>query len=1419
MARGWIVRGQRGIKAVPVKKKKMTAVRRAGLTERELATLTAEEKLKFQHLPLREFILLRNDTYIGSIECDTFENTPVWDVLTQRVVFQTVKYSPGVIQLFEECIDNVTDNRLRGVGTDKAWISWDQFTWTLRNNGGGLPVVKHDVLTHLYTPEMVFSELQSSSNYADESREGGVSGRNGVGIKLANIYSTSFVVDVVDTIRQVHYHQEWLNNMSSTKGPVVTPINTHKKTWSMPYVQVRVTPDWKRLGMPAGMQSPGLSGMFTRRCIEAAVTTATATPVRFEINGWKVPAKLCSFRRYASSFVLEDGSNALSLPQPPALEKPPATSSSSSSSSQKQQQQQATVVKTETNVKEEEKVVLPEDDFQVSDGSDDEEMKEQPAVKKEEKAGGKEPAAAKATTLRDCLYESPNNKWEICLRVCQPSFNGPRSVCFVNCIPTSGTPVKHVGDQVKAAIVQSLAGKLRVAGAAAANKKAKKESAAAEAPAAKKQKKAAGPSKRAIKKQQVEMGISDKDIQNYLVLFVSAHLQKPAFDNQRKTTMTTPEAKFDPPCVLTPEFLKKLTVKGGVVDELVKVHKENMDLKMLQPLNSNKTRQGRVAGLSKLEDANWAGTKRSLECTLVLTEGASASTLVMAGFSVVGKDAWGFLSLKGVPKSARLAFPKDRAKNRQAMIANPEWYNIMRAVGLEFNCTYDESTEEGRQQMKKLRYGDVMLMGDNDLDGRKICGSLHSNFTFYWPEWTKRHVTDMCTPAYKLTHKKTGQVLDFDSDRAFKEYLETVAGGHDALLRDWTMKHYKGLGTSTAAEAMQYFSELDRRRRKLLFTDEKRDLADMEMIYGPNAAGRRKWLDDPVPEFVQHDKLEPGLLPMSHMNHHDQRDAAEAQNARHLATLLDGLSQSQRKIMHYMLQKNMSKEQEVEPLAGEVKSHTDYPHGVTSLFDTIVTLSQDFVGANNIPLLTGVGGIGTRSKGGQDHAAARYISVHLQPYAKKLFRDEDRPILPRWRFTTYDEPCVLAPILPLVLINGTEGIGVGRSTMVTSHRPSDIIRWLRTKLEGKEEKTATSSLVPWFRGHRGKVVQKAPKHFVSYGQWRNEPGTSTIEVTELPVHKWHSKFKECLDKLETTTKEIERYTQSGQVLGNIEFMSYKIPVTEAKWAALKAQGDGFEVAVNDWLGLSTDIQTPKQEASLWSFAASAEDERGAQLRVFTTEAILQEYYDVRLALYEKRKQHQIREQDAHCHWLRLQVAFMSHVLEPHNESRLIIQHRDETDVHVEVRARLTTNKEQKSGGELVAGAAVFVTVTDEEVDKLLKLALVQQTTQHQNKLERQLAEAEAALAELRARTTQSMWLAELAQLEPLLPSEELATTMPGLLDKPKGAAATGVKKKRGPNKPKAAAVKAGSSTAEAPKPKLAAPRKRKKKESRTGSVL
>lgn len=98
-----------------------------------------------------------------------------------------------------------------------------------------------------------------------------------------------------------------------------------------------------------------------------------------------------------------------------------------------------------------------------------------------------------------------------------------------------------------------------------------------------------------------------------------------------------------------------------------------------------------LSGISKLCDANKAGTRDSGKCTLILTEGDSAKTLAISGMSVVGRDYWGVFPLKGKPLNVREAHHAQISKNEEIQ-------NIIKIMGLKRDKNY---VQEG---LKSLRF-------------------------------------------------------------------------------------------------------------------------------------------------------------------------------------------------------------------------------------------------------------------------------------------------------------------------------------------------------------------------------------------------------------------------------------------------------------------------------------------------------------------------------------------------------------------------------------------------------------------------------------------------------------------------------------------------------------------------------------------
>merc|ERR1711871_866056 len=133
-------------------------------------------------------------------------------------------------------------------------------------------------------------------------------------------------------------------------------------------------------------------------------------------------------------------------------------------------------------------------------------------------------------------------------------------------------------------------------------------------------------------------------IKDNLFLCVKSIIENPSFDSQLKETLTTNYNKFGSKCdPISDKFIEKLA-KTGIMDRSIAYYefKENKKLK-----NSDGKKNSNLRGIDKLDDASWAGTNKSKECVLILTEGDSAKSMAVAGLSVVGRDRYGVFPLRG----------------------------------------------------------------------------------------------------------------------------------------------------------------------------------------------------------------------------------------------------------------------------------------------------------------------------------------------------------------------------------------------------------------------------------------------------------------------------------------------------------------------------------------------------------------------------------------------------------------------------------------------------------------------------------------------------------------------------------------------------------------------------------------------------
>ena len=312
--------------------------------------------------------------------------------------------------------------------------------------------------------------------------------------------------------------------------------------------------------------------------------------------------------------------------------------------------------------------------------------------------------------------------------------------------------------------------------------------------------------------------VNPNSIKEQLILFLRCDIENPAFDSQTKDYMNTPSSKFGSKCEVTDKFIEKVA-KMGVMDAacaLTEV-KENKAAK-----KTDGTKSKSIRGIPKLTDANWAGTDKSSLCTLIFAEGDSAKAGIISGLTSEDRNIFGVYPMKGKILNVR-------GETNKKIYENKEITEIKKILGLETGKTYDNIDDVNRN----LRYGKVIFMTDQDLDGSHIKGLGINLFQTEWPSLSviPGFIGFMNTPILKA---KKGQLqLEFYNEGEYNEWKET----ND--IKGWKIKYYKGLGTSTGKEFREYFEK----KKTVSFEHTESSIDTIDMVFNKKRADDRKeWL-------------------------------------------------------------------------------------------------------------------------------------------------------------------------------------------------------------------------------------------------------------------------------------------------------------------------------------------------------------------------------------------------------------------------------------------------------------------------------------------------------------------------------------------------------------------------------------------------
>lgn len=744
-----------------------------------------------------------------------------------------------------------------------------------------------------------------------------------------------------------------------------------------------------------------------------------------------------------------------------------------------------------------------------------------------------------STEEKPVIITDKHDRWDIGFAVSDGAFN---QVSFVNSIATysGGTHVNYIADQIVDKLLAFV-----------------------------------------TKKNKGGVKLNKSQIKNHIFLFVNCHIVNPAFTSQTKEQLTTKKSQFGSEVVLSDKFLKAIE-KTEVIQNIMHFAQQKADLVMKKTDGNKRSRMDNA----KLTDANKAGTKDGWECTLILTEGDSAKALALAGRAVVGPDYYGVFPLRGKMLNVRDASIDQISKNAEIQ-------NIKKFVGLQHKKEYTTT--------KGLRYGHIMIMTDQDHDGSHIKGLLINFLQCHFPSLLKikGFLMEFITPIVKVWKgdaKHPKQLKSFFSMPEYEEWKEA-----HKLERGWDHKYYKGLGTSDTRDAQVYFHDIDTHMKEFhTMREQEEELIDLAFSK-KKADARKEWLRQFVPG--NHLDLKTETITYDDFVNKELILFSIADNLRSIPSLVDGFKPGQRKVLYTCIKRNLRKQVKVVDLAGSVSGTTDYAYGEASMQGTIVGLAQDFVGSNNLNCLEPAGNFGSRLQGGADAASARYIYTRLSPFARKIFHPHDDALL---KYGESDakkiEPEVYVPILPMVLVNGANGIGTGWSTAIPNYNPLDIVENLKIRMADGSSKEDMKPMVPWFRGFTGHTEDIGQDRYKFSGVVRQISDTE-VEITELPVRYWTQDFKDKLEEIIKADKSpsfIKDYTEYNTP----EKVHFIIKMEDKHMANALAKG------LEETFKLSTTMAT----SNIVLF-----DAQGRIHKYATVMDVLEEFYHIRLRYYEKRK--------------------------------------------------------------------------------------------------------------------------------------------------------------------------------------------------------
>ena len=750
-----------------------------------------------------------------------------------------------------------------------------------------------------------------------------------------------------------------------------------------------------------------------------------------------------------------------------------------------------------------------------------------------------------------------------------------------------------------------------------------------------------------LKKYDVQM----KDLKKYFTFVLKLFVSNPVFSSQSKTKLVSSKS------AMKIEFDAKI-INKVLKWEFMNQIRSTFEMKQELSMKGQEKKRG-FKTISSYERANLSSTKRSHECTLILTEGLSAKCFAVKALQKgirggkKGREYFGVYPLKGKLLNVMNA-------NASAIINNKEITDIIQILNLKYNTDY---TNE--KNFAQLSYGKIMILTDSDVDGKHICALIINLFHKLFPSLLQREsdFLQLCmTPIAKM--KISGETTTYYSDYEYKKKLQEVEQQGKKIQ---FVKYYKGLGTSTDEEASFGDKILN-----LKYTGKETDECMIKVFHKLSTHERKKWML----HFNEENYKEPLDTVYEIPSFMDQELILYSldDTGRSIASMVDGLKTSMRKILFSCFKKKLlqpSSQIKVAQLSGFVSENTNYHHGEECLNGTIIKMAQSFTGSNNVPLLENIGQFGSRTVNGKDAASPRYIFTRLNSLTPLVYREEDEHLL-NFAYDDGDrvEYEMYCPIIPMILVNGSNSIATGWSSTILCYNLLDIVDKLKLLLYNRQEEFQNKKLIPFYEKFKGTIHEFEENKYYSYGIYEKKQNKNKqiICIREIPIGESIDNYRSFLEtKLEK--KEIKNLSNYSSA----DFCHFE-----------------FEV---ESIHEDTFMEDFKLKSILSTTNMVLFDAEKKIKRYESVNEILFDFYNFRLEFYKKRKESNIRELQHKKKIMENKARFIHEIL----EKKIKVFEKEEKDV-IELLAQRNFDKVEHSFDYLLT--MTIKTMTKEKYEKL-----------------------------------------------------------------------------------------------------------------------